>query len=426
MGTGPVHDRAMSLIRPPDALETDRLVLRHRRVDEADIFRRLWTERDERARTTVLPVVSPRIIARNASTAWSRPSTTVSSYAICPAANHSAHVREERGVVLQVVRDGEPAQRQPLLDDPGQVPRPGLRVLVVVPGDRPAQRRPARRVAACRSPPRGARRRRCRSTRRSRPARPRAAAGTGDRPCSRRPRRTRTAPAPAPPSRPTRREPTTRDAPLSLAICPTIDPTAPAAPDTNTTSPGCIGAICSSPRCAVNPVRPSTPRYADSGTPSSTTRNCAASPCATSRHPRSCVTAAPTGTSADVDSTTRPTAPPVIVASSANGATYDSASFIRPRMYGSTERNSLATRTWSGSRSGRSTVTVRKSSGTGHPCGRRTSWTWVLVVVIPRCWCRSVDRAARRVRDARAAEERRRGAGRATRGRCAPARPAAR
>ena len=48
MGTGPVHDRAMSLIRPPDALETDRLVLRHRRVDEADIFRRLWTERDER------------------------------------------------------------------------------------------------------------------------------------------------------------------------------------------------------------------------------------------------------------------------------------------------------------------------------------------------------------------------------------------
>src|SRR6187431_1558042 len=38
----------MSPIRPLDALETDRLVLRHRSVDEADVFRRLWTERDER------------------------------------------------------------------------------------------------------------------------------------------------------------------------------------------------------------------------------------------------------------------------------------------------------------------------------------------------------------------------------------------
>lgn len=38
----------MSPIRPPDVLETDRLVLRHRRVDEADVYRRLWTERDER------------------------------------------------------------------------------------------------------------------------------------------------------------------------------------------------------------------------------------------------------------------------------------------------------------------------------------------------------------------------------------------
>jgi len=36
------------MIWPPDALETDRLVLRHRSVDEADVFRRLWTERDPR------------------------------------------------------------------------------------------------------------------------------------------------------------------------------------------------------------------------------------------------------------------------------------------------------------------------------------------------------------------------------------------
>jgi RimJ/RimL family protein N-acetyltransferase len=31
-----------------DTLETDRLILRHRRVDEAAIYRQLWTERDPR------------------------------------------------------------------------------------------------------------------------------------------------------------------------------------------------------------------------------------------------------------------------------------------------------------------------------------------------------------------------------------------
>ncbi|MEZ0447452.1 GNAT family N-acetyltransferase [Cellulomonas sp. ICMP 17802] len=38
----------MPLLRPPDALETDRLVLRDRQVGEADVYRRLWTERDPR------------------------------------------------------------------------------------------------------------------------------------------------------------------------------------------------------------------------------------------------------------------------------------------------------------------------------------------------------------------------------------------
>jgi len=38
----------MPPVPPPDALETDRLVLRQRRVGEADIYRRLWTERDPR------------------------------------------------------------------------------------------------------------------------------------------------------------------------------------------------------------------------------------------------------------------------------------------------------------------------------------------------------------------------------------------
>jgi [ribosomal protein S5]-alanine N-acetyltransferase len=38
----------MSLVPVLDTLETKRLILRHRRVDEAAIYRQLWTERDPR------------------------------------------------------------------------------------------------------------------------------------------------------------------------------------------------------------------------------------------------------------------------------------------------------------------------------------------------------------------------------------------
>ncbi|MGH3169730.1 MAG: GNAT family N-acetyltransferase [Trebonia sp.] len=38
----------MSLVPVPDTLETDRLILRHSRVDDAAIYRQLWTERDPR------------------------------------------------------------------------------------------------------------------------------------------------------------------------------------------------------------------------------------------------------------------------------------------------------------------------------------------------------------------------------------------
>ena len=38
----------MSLVRVPDTLETDRLILRHSTVGEAAIYRQLWTERDPR------------------------------------------------------------------------------------------------------------------------------------------------------------------------------------------------------------------------------------------------------------------------------------------------------------------------------------------------------------------------------------------
>src|SRR5205085_7560343 len=55
------------------------------------------------------------------------------------------------------------------------------------------------------------------------------------------------------------------------------------------------------------------------------------------------------------------------------GAAYELASFIRPRMYGSTDMTRLRTST-SPSRGSRTSVSVsRKSSGTGQPRGRRTS-----------------------------------------------------
>ena len=106
----------------------------------------------------------------------------------------------------------------------------------------------------------------------------------------------------------------TRPAPLSRAIWPTIEPTAPAAPETNTQSPGTIVATSSSPTYAVNAVIPSTPRYAEIGTPviGGTTRNAPASPWATSRHPSWCTTTSPTTTESAVEAVTRPTAPPVM------------------------------------------------------------------------------------------------------------------
>lgn len=38
----------MSLVPDLDTLETERLILRHRRVEEAAVYRQLWTERDPR------------------------------------------------------------------------------------------------------------------------------------------------------------------------------------------------------------------------------------------------------------------------------------------------------------------------------------------------------------------------------------------
>src|SRR4030088_3058567 len=55
--------------------------------------------------------------------------------------------------------------------------------------------------------------------------------------------------------------------PLSLAIWHTTDPTAPAATETNTTSPSLSVAILSKPTQAVSPGMPATPKNAWGGSP---------------------------------------------------------------------------------------------------------------------------------------------------------------
>ena len=213
-----------------------------------------------------------------------------------------------------VVGRDRPAQRRPALL-PQRTDR-GLQLLPadVVEVDVDAVGRDRRQLR--RAPgPRGSRRRRRSRTSRSAP-----------RPC------------PADPA-----EPTTRPAPRSRAICPTALPTAPAAPDTNTSSPARTAAIGGSPTYAVSPVTPRTPRYADTGAqirvdPRGTPR---LGPCV---RPASPARAAP-GRPAARRRPSRPPARPRRRSSSRRARTAGRrtpTSFIRPRMYGSTDRNVLA------------------------------------------------------------------------------------
>ena len=62
---------------------------------------------------------------------------------------------------------------------------------------------------------------------------------------------------------------------------------------------------------------------------------------ASSRQPRQCTTHVPSATRSLRDATTWPTAPPLITSPTWNGGTYDLTSFIRARMYGSTDMNAF-------------------------------------------------------------------------------------
>ena len=110
--------------------------------------------------------------------------------------------------------------------------------------------------------------------------------------------------------------------PAIFAICPAALPTAPAAPETNTTSPSSGFPISNSPWYAVNPGIPSTPRAVEIGARSGSIRRMPEpSESAHSRQPRLCSTQAPSGIAGFRDTTTLPTAPPVIGSPSANGGT---------------------------------------------------------------------------------------------------------
>ena len=84
---------------------------------------------------------------------------------------------------------------------------------------------------------------------------------------------------------------------------------------------------------------PRTPSAVDTGaSDGSTLRTPEPSESAHSRQPSWCRTQSPSASFSFLEATTRPTAPPVIASPSVNGATYERTSFMRGRMYGSTEK----------------------------------------------------------------------------------------
>jgi hypothetical protein len=128
------------------------------------------------------------------------------------------------------------------------------------------------------------------------------------------------------------------------------------------------------PTHAVKPVVPSAPRYVSAGTRLvSMMRALFAGTIACSRQPRSCNTVAPAGISGTRDATTVPTAAPVSGSPSANGGTYDFASFMRPRMYGSTDISVFFTSSSPSPGGPTSACASEKFASAGSPLGRLAS-----------------------------------------------------
>jgi len=122
--------------------------------------------------------------------------------------------------------------------------------------------------------------------------------------------------------------------PLILAICPTSDPTAPAAPDTTTVSPGFgwqmfqKSEVSRHPRHGPARPAPSRPERASDRVWAGPHRLRPAYSCQP-QYPR---TKSPGASSLLRDSTTRPTVPPTIMSPTFTGSAYVLTPVIRPRM----------------------------------------------------------------------------------------------
>src|ERR1700681_4636218 len=103
------------------------------------------------------------------------------------------------------------------------------------------------------------------------------------------------------------------------------------------------------------------------------TRTLLAGTTANSRQPWSCSTVAPTGISETREATTVPIAAPLSGSPTTNGGTYDLTSFIRPRMYGSTDISVFLTRISPSPGGPTSAVAKAKLSPDGSPLGRLAS-----------------------------------------------------
>lgn len=105
-----------------------------------------------------------------------------------------------------------------------------------------------------------------------------------------------------------------------------------------------------------------------------------------SRQPKRDTTTSPGLNSVARDSTTSPTAPPSSALLSSKGGTYDFPSFIRPRMYGSTDMNRCRTSTCSASSGGSVTTANVKLAAVGMPLGREARRISRLVVSLVIKW----------------------------------------
>src|SRR5687767_1151133 len=167
--------------------------------------------------------------------------------------------------------------------------------------------------------------------------------------------------------------PTARS-PLIFAIWPTTEPTAPVAAATTSVSPVFGWPMSSVPTYAVSPGMPSTPSaYEGRGMRGSSLKRPEPFDTWYSCQPLNDDTRSPSLNFGLRVPITRETVPPIMTSPRPVDAAYDGPSLMRPRMYGSSERNTVCIRISPSLSAGIGTSSRRKSVGAGSPCGRLAS-----------------------------------------------------